>query len=307
MFLENHKLLFLNGGFKEYRSYRYWDEKTKGLDFNGMIEDLQAAPENAVIILHACAHNPTGVDPTKEQWAQIAKVVKEKKLFPLFDSAYQGFASGDLDADAYAVRYFVEQDFELICCQSFAKNFGLYSKHFSYSHSSCPILVISSHRNSINFMILVQFTDERVGNMTIVSHDKDALARSLSQITLIIRGMYSNPPNHGARIVASALNNPELFEEWRGCIRTMSGRIRDMRLGLKSRLDALGTPGNWDHVVNQIGMFSYTGLNRKYLMNFISSRSLSESHNCFFLFKHSSTSGIPSVKVPPLLAPLWSC
>jgi len=225
---ENHKLVFLNAGFAEYRSYRYWDEKTKGLDFDGMVADLQAAPENSVIILHACAHNPTGVDPTHEQWTQVAKIIREKKLFPLFDSAYQGFASGDLDNDAWAVRHFVEQDFELICCQSFAKNFGLYN--------------------------------ERVGNMTIVGHDKDALTRLLSQITLLIRGMYSNPPNHGARVVATALNNPELFEEWRGCIRTMAERIRQMRTGLKERLVALGTPGNWDHVTNQIGMFSYTGL-----------------------------------------------
>jgi aspartate aminotransferase len=225
---ENHKLVFLNAGFQEYRSYRYWNEKTKGLDIDGMLADLQAAPENAVIILHACAHNPTGVDPTHEQWEQIAKVVKERNLFPLFDSAYQGFASGDLDNDAWAVRYFVDQNFELLCCQSFAKNFGLYN--------------------------------ERVGNLTIVCSDKEALTRALSQITLLIRGMYSNPPNHGARVVATALNDKDLFDEWKGCIRTMADRIKLMRSGLKDRLVALGTPGNWDHVTNQIGMFSYTGL-----------------------------------------------
>jgi len=225
---ENHKLVFLNAGFKEYRSYRYWDPNTKGLDFDGFIADLEAAPENAVIILHACAHNPTGVDPTHEQWEKIAKVVREKKLFPLFDSAYQGFASGDLDNDAWAVRYFVSQEFELLCCQSFAKNFGLYC--------------------------------ERVGNITLVVNDKEALARALTQLTLLIRGMYSTPPNHGARVVATALNNPELFEEWKGCIKTMAERILLMRSGLKERLIKLGTPGNWDHVTNQIGMFSYTGL-----------------------------------------------
>jgi aspartate aminotransferase len=228
---ENHRLIFLNAGFKEYRSYRYWNPKDKNLDIDNMLADLRNAPENSVIILHACAHNPTGVDPTKEQWKQIAEVVKEKKLFPLFDSAYQGFASGDLDHDAWAVRYFVESGFELMCCQSFAKNFGLYN--------------------------------ERVGNITIVTNDKETLPKVLSQITLLIRGMYSNPPNHGARVVATALNDPDLYEEWKGCIKTMSDRIKRMRSGLKDRLLQLGTPGTWEHITEQIGMFSYTGLTEK--------------------------------------------
>jgi aspartate aminotransferase len=103
---------------------------TKSLDITGMLEDLSNAPPNSLIILHACAHNPTGVDPTREQWQQIADVMRERKLFPLFDSAYQGFASGDLDNDAFAVRLFVQLGFELFCCQSFAKNFGLYSGFF---------------------------------------------------------------------------------------------------------------------------------------------------------------------------------
>jgi aspartate aminotransferase len=228
---ENHRLVFINAGFKEYRSYRYWNPTGKNLDIDNMLADLKAAPENSVIILHACAHNPTGVDPTKEQWKQIAEVVKEKKLFPLFDSAYQGFASGDLDNDAWAVRYFVESGFELLCCQSFAKNFGLYN--------------------------------ERVGNITIVTNDKETLPKALSQITLLIRGMYSNPPNHGARVVATALNDPDLYDEWRGCIKTMADRIKRMRSGLKDRLLQLGTPGTWEHITEQIGMFSYTGLNEK--------------------------------------------
>lgn len=125
---DNHKLVFKNAGFEEGRAYRYWSNSKRGLDFEGMIEDLRNAPEHSVVILHACAHNPTGCDPTQEQWKQIAEVVKERRLFPFFDSAYQGFASGDLDKDAWAVRYFVSQGFELFCAQSFAKNFGLYSK-----------------------------------------------------------------------------------------------------------------------------------------------------------------------------------
>jgi len=225
---ENHRLVFMNAGFKSYVPYTYWDPVGKGLNLQGMLADLNAAPPNSVIILHSCAHNPTGVDPTQDEWKEIAKVMKEKQLFPLFDAAYQGFASGDLDNDAWAVRYFVEQGFELICCQSFAKNFGLYN--------------------------------ERVGNITIVTNDKDTLPKSLSQITLLIRGMYSNPPQHGARIVAMALNDPDYFKEWKECIQTMAGRIKKMRSGLRERLEKLGTPGEWGHVTKQIGMFSYTGL-----------------------------------------------
>lgn len=121
-------MVFKNAGFEEGREYRYWSESTRGLDINGLLEDLRNAPEESVIILHACAHNPTGCDPTDEQWKQIAEVIKERRLFPFFDSAYQGFASGDLAKDGSAVRYFVQEGFELLCAQSFAKNFGLYSK-----------------------------------------------------------------------------------------------------------------------------------------------------------------------------------
>ncbi|KAH0949856.1 hypothetical protein HN011_001607 [Eciton burchellii] len=228
---ENHKLVFTNGGFKNVCEYTYWNEKTRNIDLEGMLKDLRAAPENAVIILHPCAHNPTGCDPTPEQWGEIADVMEKKGLFPLFDCAYQGFASGDLDKDAYAVRMFAERGIEFICTQSFAKNFGLYN--------------------------------ERVGNIVFVLADMKELVQVKSQLTLIIRGMYSNPPNHGARIVATVLRKPELFEEWKDHIKTMSGRIKEMRLGLHHRLLELGTPGTWDHIVQQIGMFSYTGLDER--------------------------------------------
>jgi aspartate aminotransferase len=126
---ENHQKVFLSAGFTDGRSYSYWDPLTRGIDFDGVISDISSAPEGAVIILHACAHNPTGCDPTQEQWKKIADVMEEKKLFPFFDSAYQGFASGDPIKDAFAVRYFAERGFELFCAQSFAKNFGLYSEY----------------------------------------------------------------------------------------------------------------------------------------------------------------------------------
>ncbi|XP_067008605.2 aspartate aminotransferase, cytoplasmic [Anabrus simplex] len=225
---ENHKLVFLNAGFNDPREYRYWDPKNRNIDFEGLIEDLKAAPEDSVIILHACAHNPTGSDPTKEQWMKIADVMEEKKLFPFFDSAYQGFASGDLEKDAWAVRYFVSRGFEMCCAQSFAKNFGLYN--------------------------------ERVGNLALVLKDSQSLPQVKSQLTLTVRGMYSNPPNHGGRIVAAVLNNQELYGEWTDCVRVMANRILSMRSGLKERLQRLGTPGSWEHITEQIGMFSFTGL-----------------------------------------------
>ena len=128
--IANHRLVFLHAGFQEVRTYRYWDAPNRQLDFTGLIEDLRNAPEDSVVVLHACAHNPTGIDPTTEQWKAIADVIEEKKLFPFFDCAYQGFASGDLERDSSSFRYFVDRGFETICAQSFAKNFGLYSQFF---------------------------------------------------------------------------------------------------------------------------------------------------------------------------------
>ncbi|KAK1125791.1 hypothetical protein K0M31_005335 [Melipona bicolor] len=228
---ENHKLVFLNGGFKKACEYVYWNPETRSIDIEGMIKDLRGAPENAVIILHACAHNPTGCDPTPEQWAKIGDVIEKRKLFTVFDSAYQGFATGDLDKDAYAVRLFAERGIEFMCAQSFAKNFGLYN--------------------------------ERVGNMVVVMSNTKELAQVKSQLTLIVRGMYSNPPNHGARIVATVLQNPDLYKQWKDHIITMSSRIKEMRTSLYQKLIQKGTPGNWEHITQQIGMFSYTGLTER--------------------------------------------
>ncbi|XP_057653406.1 aspartate aminotransferase, cytoplasmic [Diorhabda carinulata] len=228
---ENHKLLFKNAGFEEGRSYRYWDNATRGFDFAGMMEDLRNAPKDSVIILHACAHNPTGTDPTPEQWTEIAEVIKERQLFPFFDCAYQGFASGNLVKDAAVVRKFAAEGFEFFCAQSFAKNFGLYN--------------------------------ERVGNLTVVVNNADLVPAVKSQLTLVVRGMYSNPPSHGAKIVAYVLNNPDLYNQWQDHITTMSSRIIDMRNQLRNALEELRTPGDWSHLTKHIGMFSYTGLNEK--------------------------------------------
>ncbi|OWR43034.1 Aspartate aminotransferase cytoplasmic [Danaus plexippus plexippus] len=242
---ENHHLVFVNSGFTNPRTYRYWDEKTLSIDFDGLIEDLKNAPENSVILLHACAHNPTGIDPCHEQWEKIADVMEERKLFPFFDSAYQGFASGDLDRDAWAVRYFVKRGFELVCAQSYAKNFGLYN--------------------------------ERVGNLTVVLSESSHVAPLKSQLTWIVRGMYSNPPAHGARVVAQVLRNDVLFDLWRDHIKFMSSRVMQMREALRAELIKLGTPGNWDHIVKQIGLFSYTGLSRR------QSEHLIQEHHIYLL------------------------
>nr|UYI29293.1 aspartate aminotransferase [Trachinotus ovatus] len=187
-------------------------------------------PERSIFVLHACAHNPTGTDPTPDEWKQIAEIMR-RNLFVFFDSAYQGFASGSLDKDAWAIRYFVSEGFELFVAQSFSKNFGLYS--------------------------------ERVGNLTVVAQDNENLTRILSQMEKIVRTTWSNPPSQGARIVSKTLNCPELFAEWKGNVKTMADRVLLMRDELKAKLQALGTPGTWDHITQQIGMFSFTGLNKQ--------------------------------------------
>ncbi|XP_078488641.1 aspartate aminotransferase, cytoplasmic-like [Ciona intestinalis] len=225
----NQTAVFKNAGFTDMRTYRYWDPETRGLDYAGMLQDMKNAPEYSIFIFHGCAHNPTGVDPAHEEWKGIATVCKERNIFPVLDCAYQGFASGDPDVDAWSARMFVDLGFEVLICQSFAKNFGLYN--------------------------------ERVGNLTMVMRDAPTLSRCKSQVELIIRAMYSNPPHHGARVVASTLANPAFKQEWLDNLHTMSSRIKDMRQLLHSKLRAKGTPGNWDHIINQIGMFSFTGLN----------------------------------------------
>lgn len=205
------------------------------LDLDGMISTISSAPEGSIILLHACAHNPTGVDPNPDQWKQIAEVVRAGNHFPFFDCAYQGFASGDLAKDAWAVRYFVEQGFELCVAQSYAKNFGLYG--------------------------------ERAGAFHFVAgpglHAQDTAARIASQLAILQRSEISNPPAYGARIASRILNDEALFQEWERDLRTMSGRIIEMRKVFRAHLEELDTPGTWNHITSQIGMFSFTGLNEK--------------------------------------------
>ena len=203
-----------------------------------MISAIKSAPSHSIILLHACAHNPTGVDPTQDQWKTIAEVIRSKSHFPFFDCAYQGFASGDLKRDGWAIAYFVEQGFELCVAQSFAKNFGLYGERAGAFH-----------------FVAAPGADAQ-----------DVAKRVASQLAILQRSEISNPPAYGARIASTVLNDKALFAQWEEDLRTMSGRIIEMRKALKSKLDQLSTPGEWNHITNQIGMFSFTGLTEKQVL-----------------------------------------
>lgn len=223
---ENHRALFERAGFV-VENYAYYDAATHGLNFKGMLDSLNAMPANTVVVLHACCHNPTGVDATPEQWTQIAKLVKAKNLIPFLDIAYQGFGDG-LEQDAAAVRIFAEMDMTMFISSSFSKSFSLYG--------------------------------ERVGALTIVTGSKDESSRVLSQVKRVIRTNYSNPPTHGGTIVANVLNTPELFALWDEELAGMRDRIRLMRTQLVDKLKQYGAKQNFDFVKAQRGMFSYSGM-----------------------------------------------
>ncbi|KAF2228214.1 mitochondrial aspartate aminotransferas-like protein, partial [Elsinoe ampelina] len=233
----NHKAVFTDSGLK-VEQYRYYNKETIGLDFEGMVEDIKKMPKNSIVLLHACAHNPTGVDPTEEQWRAISDAVKEGGHYPFFDMAYQGFASGDTDKDAYALRYFIKEGHEVALSQSFAKNMP-----FSSS--------LTSHQGLYG---------ERVGAFSIVCADSSEKARVDSQIKILVRPLYSNPPVHGARIASTILNDPSLNKQWLGEVKGMADRIIKMRALLKGNLEKLGSKHDWSHITDQIGMFAYTGL-----------------------------------------------
>ena len=225
-----HFAIFQNAGLKT-AEYPYYNPKQKNFDCAGMLNFLRTLSSGSIVVLHAAAHNPTGVDPTQENWRQIAEVMKSKGLFPFFDTAYQGFASGSIETDAFPIRLFNEMGFQMVVAQSYAKNMGLYG--------------------------------ERVGALHVVCHSQKTAEKVLSQIKLVIRPMYSNPPMHGALLVHKVLSSPENYKRWTDELAAVSQRILTVRDLLKKNLLELNTPGNWDHIVNQIGMFSYTGLSEK--------------------------------------------
>ncbi|SPB18496.1 aspartate aminotransferase [Caballeronia novacaledonica] len=223
---ENHRALFESAGF-EVVNYPYYEAATHGVNFDGMLAALNSYAPGTVVVLHACCHNPTGVDLSDDQWKQIVEVVKAKHLVPFLDMAYQGFAD-DIAADSAAVRLFAGSDLNVFVSSSFSKSFSLYG--------------------------------ERVGALSIITTGKEESARVLSQLKRVIRTNYSNPPTHGGSIVAAVLASPELRATWEQELGEMRDRIRAMRNGLVERLKASGVDRDFSFVNKQRGMFSYSGL-----------------------------------------------
>ncbi|WP_437880469.1 amino acid aminotransferase [Pseudomonas sp. LRF_L74] len=223
---ENHRALFESAGFP-VQNYRYYDAASNGVNRAGLLEDLRNLPARSIVVLHACCHNPTGVDLTLDDWKAVLEIVREREHVPFLDIAYQGFGEG-IDQDAFAVRLFAESGLQFFVSSSFSKSFSLYG--------------------------------ERVGALTIVTASQEEAGRVLSQAKRVIRTNYSNPPTHGATVVASVLNSPELRALWEQELAGMRERIREMRLALVEQLAAQGASRDFSFVARQRGMFSYSGL-----------------------------------------------
>jgi aromatic-amino-acid transaminase len=223
---ENHRALFESAGFP-VQTYRYYDAPTNDVNRGGMLEDLNALPSGSIVVLHACCHNPTGVDLNLDDWKNVLEVVKAKGHVPFLDMAYQGFGDG-IAEDAFAVRLFAESGLEFFVSSSFSKSFSLYG--------------------------------ERVGALSVVTASKDESTRVLSQVKRVIRTTYSNPPTHGATIVATVLNSAELRQMWETELGEMRQRIHGMRKQMVSLLAEYGANRDFSFVGRQVGMFSYSGL-----------------------------------------------
>ncbi len=224
---ENHRALFTNAGFP-VATYPYYDPaRDGGVDFDGMLGALDAAKAGTVVVLHACCHNPTGCDLLPAQWQRVVEVVKARGLVAFLDMAYQGFGDG-IAEDGAAVQQFLAAGIDFLVSTSFSKSFSLYG--------------------------------ERVGALSVVCATAEEAARVLSQLKIVIRTNYSNPPTHGAQVVAQVLNTPALRATWEAELAGMRLRIREMRGALKSRLEAAGVKRDLDFITRQRGMFSYSGL-----------------------------------------------
>ncbi|MFO1324596.1 MAG: amino acid aminotransferase [Burkholderiales bacterium] len=225
---ENHRALFEGAGFV-VNHYAYYDTASRGLDFAAMIASLERIPAGGIVVLHACCHNPTGVDPDAAQWGRIIEVVRARGLVPFLDIAYQGFADGT-EADAAVVRRFATTPGPLFVSSSFSKSFSLYG--------------------------------ERVGALSVVATDKDEATRVLSQVKRVVRANYSNPPTHGGEIVAQVLGTTELRALWEAELAMMRNRIKLMRAELVERLHELMPGRDFRFMLTQRGMFSYSGLTK---------------------------------------------
>ncbi len=226
---ENHRSLFARAGFA-VGEYPYYDAARRdqgGIDFGGMKAALAAAPAGTIVVLHACCHNPTGYDLTPAQWDEVVAIVRARGLVPFLDMAYQGFGAG-IAEDGAAVARFAASGGELLVATSFSKSFSLYG--------------------------------ERVGALSVVCASADEAARVLSQLKVIVRTNYSNPPTHGAQIVATVLSTPALRAQWEDELAAMRGRIKAMRTALVDKLAAAGAKQDFGFIARQAGMFSYSGL-----------------------------------------------
>jgi len=225
---ENHRALFTNAGF-QVDTYAYYDAAQRGVNFDGMLAALNAAPAGTIIVLHACCHNPTGYDITDAQWDQVIAACKARNLMPFLDLAYQGFAHG-IQEDGAVIAKFVAAGITFLVSTSFSKSFSLYG--------------------------------ERVGALSVLCTDKEEASRVLSQLKIVIRTNYSNPPTHGGAVVAAVLNNPELRALWEKELGEMRVRIKAMRQKLVDGLKAAGIAQDMSFITTQIGMFSYSGLTK---------------------------------------------
>ncbi|WP_027994971.1 amino acid aminotransferase [Simplicispira psychrophila] len=225
---ENHRALFTNAGFT-VDTYAYYDAEQRGVNFAAMLDSLKAATPGTIVVLHACCHNPTGYDITPAQWAQVIAVVREAHLTPFLDMAYQGFGYG-IQEDGAVIDQFVAAGLNFFVSTSFSKSFSLYG--------------------------------ERVGGLSVLCSDKEEASRVLSQLKIVIRTNYSNPPTHGGAVVAAVLNNPELRALWETELGEMRVRIKAMRQKLVDGLKAAGVQQDMSFITSQIGMFSYSGLSK---------------------------------------------
>eukprot|EP01038_Epipyxis_sp_PR26KG_P008424 gene8424-11392_t len=225
----NHPVILDSAGVAR-SLYRYLDDSGCSLNINGLLEDLENCPPESVILFHACAHNPSGVDPTDADWLQIRDVVVRRNLLPFFDNAYQGFVSGDPEVDAFAVRLFAKSGINMIVACSFSKNFGLYG--------------------------------ERLGVLHVVTSNQVEAENICTNLRALARALYSTCPTYGSRIVAKILNDEELKEEWHRECSSMANRINSIRIQLHNKLVEERVVGEWSHIAKQRGMFSYSGISR---------------------------------------------
>eukprot|EP00043_Microstomoeca_roanoka_P007316 m.70476 g.70476 ORF g.70476 m.70476 type:complete len:481 (-) comp13777_c2_seq2:57-1499(-) len=259
----NHGPIFREAGFTAIKTYRYYRQETRDLNFDGLLEDLENANPRDVVILHACAHNPTGVDPSMQQWVEIAHVCKRKQLVVVFDCAYLGFASGDLDQDAQGMRYFANLGLEFFVCMSFSKNFGLYG--------------------------------ERCGASLFISENELIATAVVSQLKQLSRPLWSVPPVFGGRIVSRVLGDPARRAQWKKELSDMASRILDLRVRLFEELSDRAPSHDWSHIKNQKGMFTFSGLRPKQCED------LKKEYHIYMLSSgRISVCGIPKTKVAML-------